>query len=248
MPQFFIKSSNIINNKCKIEGEDFHHLRSVRRAKPGELIDLRSDNGFVYKGRISEFNSNSIMVEIIERVMDIKRETDLFLTLYMSILKGKAFDLALQKAVEVGVNKIVPIITERTIPIPDKKDSKKTRWQKIAENAAKQSMRKEIPVVEDVLSFKEALVYDHSQIKIIAHTEEGGKNLKEYLSNKNRKESVSLMIGPEGGFSEREIVSAGENNWDQIVFGFTDLRAETACIVLPAVILYEWGNFNADKS
>ncbi|MBN2403938.1 MAG: 16S rRNA (uracil(1498)-N(3))-methyltransferase [Spirochaetes bacterium] len=248
MPQFFVKSSDIINNGCKIEGEDFHHLRNVRRAKPGEIIDLRSDNGYVYRGRIGEFDSKSVTVEIVERVMETKRETDLFLTLYMSILKGKAFDLALQKAVEVGVNRIVPVITERTIPVLDKKDVKWTRWQKIAENAAKQSMRKEIPEVGEVLNFKEAIVNDNPGVKIIAHTENSGKDLKKYLSDKKRNKYVSLMIGPEGGFSWREISLAEENSWDRIVFGFTDLRAETACIVLPGIIIYEWGNFYADNS
>jgi 16S rRNA (uracil1498-N3)-methyltransferase len=245
MPQFFIKASDIIGNNCIITGEDCHHLKDVRRAKSGDFIDLRSDNGFVYKGRLIEVNSDFIKVELIGRVKEVNRETDLFLTIYISILKGKTFELALQKAVEVGVNKIVPIITERTIPIPDSKDTKKIRWQKIADNAAKQCMRKEIPVIEDILRFKEAIVNDRSGIRIIAHTEENGKNLKEYLSNKNRNKFVSLMIGPEGGFSDREIALAIENSWDQIIFGFSDLRAETASIVLPAILIYEWGSSDA---
>ena len=248
MPQFFIKSSNIINNKFIIEGEDFYHLSNVRRAKPGEVIDLRSDDGNVYKASISEINSDSITVEIVHRVAEVQRKTDLFLTLYASILKGKAFDLAMQKAVEVGVHKIVPVVTERTIPVPDKNDSKKSRWQKIAENAAKQCMRKEIPEVGDVLHFKDALANDHSGIKIIAHTEDSGKDLKEYLANKNMCTHVSLMVGPEGGFSESEMKIALEKGWDQIVFGYTDLRAETASIVLPAILIYEWGKSNAGKS
>jgi 16S rRNA (uracil1498-N3)-methyltransferase len=241
MPQFFIKASYIINNNCIIKGEDFHHLKNVRRAKIGDVIDLRSDNGFVYKGRISEVNPDSVKAEITERVMEVRRETDLFLTMYISMLKGKTFEIALQKAVEVGVNKIVPVMTERTIPVVDKKVAKKTRWQKIAENAAKQCLRKEIPVVEDISGFKEAVINDASGIKIIAHTEETGKDLKEYLSNKKRNHYVSLMVGPEGGFSDREISFAAENGWDQIIFGFTDLRAETASIVLPAILIYEWG-------
>jgi 16S rRNA (uracil1498-N3)-methyltransferase len=248
MPQFFIKASDITSGKkCIIKGEDFHHLKNVRRTKIGDLIDLRSDDGIVYKGRIREVNLDSIKAEIIERVMEVSRKTDLFLTIYISILKGKVFELALQKAVEVGVNKIIPIITERTIPTLGNKEAKKTRWQKIAENAAKQCMRKGIPVVDDILSFKEAVVNDSSGVKIIAHTEENGKNLKEYLSNKNRNEYISLMIGPEGGFSDREITLAKDNGWDQVLFGFTDLRAETASIVLPAILIYEWGDVDAGK-
>ncbi len=242
MPQFFLKESDIVAGECAIKGEDFHHLKNVRRAKTGDSIDLRSDDGFVYKGRIIEINSASIRVEIIGKVTEVNRKTDLFLTAYISLLKGKTFELALQKSVEVGVNKIIPLVTERTIPVVDNREAKRARWQKIAENAAKQCLRKEIPAVGEIMSLKDAVAGDSSGVRIIAHTEENGKNLKEYLSNKKRDRYVSLMVGPEGGFSDREIALAAENGWDQVLFGYTDLRAETASIVLPAILIYEWGD------
>jgi 16S rRNA (uracil1498-N3)-methyltransferase len=248
MPQFFIKSSDTFGNKCIIAGEDYHHLRKVRRIKLNDWIDLRSEDGFIFKGRVCDIKSQSITVDILERVANKKNEAGLNLSLYISILKGKVFDFALQKAVELGVNRIIPVVSERTIPVIDSTGNKKTRWETIALNAAKQCMRKDIPVIEDVLSFGEALVKDSSGIKIIAHPDERGKNIKEYLSDKNKRENVSLLIGPEGGFSDREIELAKENNWDQVVFGSTALRAETASIVLPAIIIYEWDITNADKS
>jgi 16S rRNA (uracil1498-N3)-methyltransferase len=247
MPQFFIKASNITGNKCIIEGEDCYHLQRVRRAKLNDLIDLRSVDGIIYKSRIISIDSKSITLEIIENVVNKNTETDLILTLYVSILKGKVFDLALQKAVEIGVSRIIPVVTERTIPVIDRNSNKKTRWEKIVLNASKQCMRKDIPVIEDTLTFKEALVNDNSEIKIIAHPDKHGRNIKEYLSQKNKSGTVSLLIGPEGGFTDKELELAGDNNWDQVVFGFTSLRAETASIVLPAILIYEWSNTNQGK-
>ena len=243
MPQFFIKSSNLINNKYILEGKDCHHLQKVRRVKPGDLIDLRGDDGMLYKGRLSEVHSKSIVVEIIERFVNNK--IDMHLSLYTGILKGKMFDFVLQKAVEIGVERIVPVITERTVPIIDKSNNKRMRWEKIVASASKQCMRNNIPIVEDILTFKEAIADSNSQIKIIAHPDDQGKNIRDLLQSKTVND-VSLFVGPEGGFSEKELIIAGENNWEHIVFGFTSLRAETAVIVLTAIIIHEWSNIRED--
>lgn len=243
MPQFFIKSLNIYNNKYIIEGKDCHHLQKVRRVKPGDLIDLRGDDGILYKGRLIEVHPKSIIVEIIERFVNNK--IDMHLSLYTGILKGKMFDFILQKAVEIGVERIVPVITERTVPIIDKSNNKRTRWEKIVANASKQCMRSNIPIVEDILTFKEAVADSSSQIKIIAHPDDQGKNIRDLLQTKTVND-VSLFVGPEGGFSEKELIVAGENNWEHIVFGFTSLRAETAVIVLTAIIIHEWSNIRED--
>ena len=125
MLQFFIKSSNITRNKCIINGEDYYHLRSVRRVKPGDFIDLRSNQGILYKGRLIEIDAKSIVAEIVE--IGEKIELPIKLTLYASMLKGKSFDLVLQKATEIGISRIIPVITERTIPIISGKEKKRRR-------------------------------------------------------------------------------------------------------------------------
>jgi 16S rRNA (uracil1498-N3)-methyltransferase len=245
MPQFFIKSSDIIDNKCLIKGIDFRHLRKVRRVKPGDFIDLRSDSGFVYKGRICAINADSLTVEIVETKEHSSVVPDLNLILYASILKGKAFDLALQKAVETGVSKIVPVVTERTIPVIEKKNSsRKARWEQIALAASKQCMRKDIPIVADIITFSEAVSIDKSGTKIITHPEKRSINIKQYFTQKEKTKDVSVLIGPEGGFSDIEVDLAEENGWDSVIFGFTSLRAETASIVLPAIVIYEWSNMS----
>ena len=246
MPQFFIKSSDIVNNQYVIKkGEDFLHLRKVRRIRRGDRIDLRGDDGVFYKGIIDKVNPESIVVEIIERQAEINTE-QVKLRLCAAILKGKTFDLVLQKATEIGVSGIVPVVTERTIPAIDNGDFKRVRWENIVVNASKQCMRKDIPVVEDTSSFKDVVINNASKIKLIAHTESNGKNIKDFLSgifsSSSDKSDVAILIGPEGGFTPDEIEFAIRNGWNQVKFGFTSLRAETASIVLPAILIYEWSN------
>ncbi len=242
MPQFLIQTPNITDNKYIIEGEDYYHLKKARRVKIGELLDLRGDNGLIYKGRISKITAESIIVEII--MADNKTEPTIDLSLYISLLKGKKFDLVLQKATEIGVCKIIPVLAERSIPDLSTGENKKKRWEKIVSEAFKQCMRKQIPVIKEVMTFKEAILNNHSQIKIIAHPGKSGRNIREYLAGIKRNVDISILIGPEGGFSNKELELAQENNWDQIVFGFTSLRAETAAIILPAILIYEWSSFN----
>jgi 16S rRNA (uracil1498-N3)-methyltransferase len=238
MPQFLIKSIDIINNKYLIKGEDYYHLTKVRRARTGELVDLRGDDGYYYKGKISEITNEYIALEIIKT--DNISGQSFELSLYVSLLKGKKFDLILQKATELGVRRIIPVLAERSIPDISRKENKKIRWEKIVSEAFKQCMRERIPVVEGAMMFKEAVLNSQSAIKIIAHPDINGRNIKVILAGKDRTSDVSVLIGPEGGFSENEIAIAKENSWEQAVFGFTSLRAETAAIVIPAILVYEW--------
>jgi 16S rRNA (uracil1498-N3)-methyltransferase len=237
MPQFLIKSSEITDNKFTLKGEDYYHLTKVRRAKEGDIIDLRSEDGILYEGKIIAIAEGYLTLEILK-----KHHADSFelsLSLYISLLKGKKFDLVLQKATEIGVSRIIPVSAERSIPDLSGKENKKIRWDKIVAEAFKQCMRKQIPVVEKLISFKEAVLDSSTAVKIIAHPDKSGKRIYEYLTSLNEKREISILIGPEGGFSDKELAFAKENGWDQVVFGFTSLRAETAAIVLPAIIIYE---------
>jgi 16S rRNA (uracil1498-N3)-methyltransferase len=245
MPQFLIQSSNIINKKYIITGEDYYHLTKVRRVITGEILDLRGDDGYFYEGRISDIIKESIVVDIITKGKKAGKSIDL--NLYISLLKGKKFDLVLQKATEIGVSRIIPVMAERSIPDISRSDNKKKRWEKIVSEAFKQCMREQIPVVEDLLTFKETVLNCHTEIKIIAHPDKSSKNMKEFAAEKNNNADISVLIGPEGGFSDKELAFAKENNWEPVMFGFTALRAETAAIVIPAIMIYEW-NFDDNNS
>ncbi len=236
MPQFFISSEKISNNNCIIDGEDYHHLKSVRRIKPGDEIIVTNEQHERMKVAVRLITESHIEAEILYEVKVEMPEKKLHL--YISLLKGKNFDVAIQKAVEVGVTSITPIVTDRTIPkIDDKLIKKNTRWCKIVEEAAKQSLRPDIPEMKSVVSFEDILDMQ-SGVKILAHPHDS--NQQQLRNVIQEQTELHLLIGPEGGFSKDEIDSAVAKGWQLFNFGFSALRAETAAAVLPALCIYEF--------
>jgi 16S rRNA (uracil1498-N3)-methyltransferase len=189
--------------------------------------------------RVSEIGSSSVFADLIAENKTDGELPDI--TLYMALLKGGNFEFVLQKAVEVGVNRIIPVISSRTVPDPAKKISEKhSRWVRIISGAAKQSMRSGMPEMGYPLSFSDAVKNCSSPVKLIAHPG-ADTGLRVYLSSMEKPESVSLLVGPEGGFSEQEIELASGSGWEPVNFGSTHLRAETAAVILPSLIIYQWG-------
>jgi len=238
LPQFFIKDSDIDDTKAAIKGAECHHLINVRRVKIGDILDIRTDSGRGFKAEIISISHLEILLKLLEEIETDNKIIDI--TLYMSLLKGGNFEFVIQKSVEVGVNKIIPVYTSRTIPeIKEKIEEKHKRWNKIALSAAKQCLRYNIPLVEYPVDFSDA-VKDHSRsIKIAAHPG-SGLELKNFLTLNDKPESVSVLIGPEGGFTDSELNSASEHGWNIVNFGMTNLRAETAAIIIPSLIIYQW--------
>ena len=237
MPQFFVTSSDIADGRCLIRGDDYHHLVGVRRVRPGDIIRLRDEKGASLTARV-----RSISPDFVEAVITGESagpEAPVDITLCMCLLKGGNFDLAVEKAVEVGVSLIVPVVSERTVPRPSDAGEKMRRWNRKAEEAAKQSLRERVPAVEDVRSFSDVIGMFGGGERIIAHPG-APVSLKEHLRGR-RAGSVSLLVGPEGGFTPGELAAAAEAGWIAAGFGFSQLRAETAAAVLCGIIIYEWG-------
>jgi len=238
VPQFFIKENDINGNKAVIRGEDCHHLINVRRIKIGDVLRLRAENCKGYIARVSEIEREEIGLAIIEESPADGEAVNI--SLYMALLKGGNFEFVLQKAVEIGVNRIIPITSSRTVPDPGKKiDDKHARWSKIVSGAAKQCFRSNMPELELPLTFSDAVKNDNSVMKLIAHP--GAiTELRDFLSSAVKPDSVSLLVGPEGGFSDMELNSASEKGWIPVNFGTTHLRAETAAVILPSLVIYQW--------
>lgn len=235
MPQFFVKAICNVGEKVKIEGSDASHLVRVRRAKAGDQMRIRDENGLYFEGEISSIDNGIIEVSVLHKIEESISNTDLVLC--MALLKQGNFEEAVQRSVEVGVSTIQPLSTERTIvSLGDKEFAKMNRWKKIVSEASKQSMRSDIPFLENALSFEECVLrYKEYPVCIIAHTASDGMNLVEHMQNKKSKSAV-LMVGPEGGFSPREIDFAVQNGFVQVRFGNSHMRAETAAVVLSAVV------------
>ena len=240
-----MKPGDIIDGKCRITGDDFRHLVRVRRVRSGDIISLQGADCSSFEARVTMIGKSHLEAELL-RIED-RKPIPVRITLCLSLLKGKHFDLAVQKAAEVGVYRIIPVITERTVPIPHKGAPEKLkRWRRIALEAAKQSMRSDVPHLDEVLSFKEVTACDLQGMKILAHP--AAEMAARDLLRRHMGEDAALMIGPEGGFSDGEIDMAEREGWDAVNFGPTHLRAETAAIVLPAIVIYQWSVEDEDQS
>lgn len=238
LPQFFIRKESISDGEVLITGSDSHHLARVRRVKEGDRIMLRAEDGTGFIARVLDITPERVKASIVS---ELKRSGLIpEITLYMALLKSGNFEFVIQKTAEIGVQRIVPVVTERTIPDPDKMNDKKIdRWRKIAAEAAKQCLRTETFIVDTPCTLNEVLSNKTDDFKILCHPG-AGIQLKESLDSREERERISILIGPEGGFSDREIAEATDIGWLAVNLGNTHLRAETAAIIIPSIVIYEW--------
>ena len=220
-------------------GEDEKHIKTVLRAREGEEITLCDGEGMDYQCRIASLE-RGVLLDILSKEV-CETEPKVKITLYQGLPKADKMELIIQKCVELGVDRIVAVSTERTIVKLDKKEAKKLeRWQKIAEAAAKQSGRGKIPEIgQQVLKFKEA-VAEAKELDgaIIPYEKEEETGIRQFVQG-FKGESIGVFIGPEGGFAEEEIALAQDNGIRPITLGKRILRTETAGMTTTAILLYE---------
>lgn len=238
MPKFFVTKEQV-KEHIEIVGEDAKHIKTVLRKKEGEELIVCDGEGVDYVCSISCFEENKIIADIIDKQL-CQAEPPIKITLFQGLPKADKMELIIQKCVELGIDTIVPVATERSIVKLNKKEYKKIeRWQKIAEAAAKQSGRGKIPQIGNVLTFEQALQYSKKLDKsIIPYEKEQKRNLKEFIK-KFQGKSIGVFIGAEGGFSEQEIKKAIEHNVQPITLGKRILRTETAGMITVAILIYE---------
>lgn len=242
MHHFFIKPEDILDNTAIIRGEDVRHIANVLRMKEGEELLISTGEDWDYLCTIKEILEDSILLDIKSENENI-RELGVKITLYQGLPKSDKMELIIQKAVELGVYEIIPVITKRTVVKLDEKKaiSKVNRWQSISESAAKQSKRNIIPKVGSPMDFKNAInMAKDFEKKLIPYEDAIGiektRNLLKSFKNKDR---VAIFIGPEGGFEDKEIEYARENGFEVISLGKRILRTETAAlVVLSNIMLY----------
>ncbi|WDV44549.1 16S rRNA (uracil(1498)-N(3))-methyltransferase [Clostridiaceae bacterium M8S5] len=240
MNRFFIEDS-FVDNRVTIKGDDVKHIKNVLRLSIGDQISLCDGNDNEYIAEIKAINNKDVMCEMLSKC-DIKRESNIKITLYQALTKGQKMDLIIQKAVELGVNEICPVQTKRCVSVIkdiSKENKKVNRWNKIAYEAAKQSKRGIIPSVKNILTFKELLEDMEKLDEIIVPYECEQKNsIKNLLKTVDAK-SIGIVIGPEGGFEEEEINMLREKQASIVTLGNRILRTETAGLATIAVIMYE---------
>lgn len=239
MPKFFVDKNNIGEKTIEITGEDANHISTVLRSKVDEEIIICDGYGTDYLCRLIGINKKQVLAEIINKYEN-ENEPNLKITLYQGLPKGDKMELVIQKCIEIGVDKIVPVVTENTVvKIGDKAEKKNIRWNKIAEAAAKQCGRGKIPIVDKIMTFSEAVeASKETDAAIIPYEKETNTNIRQFVKSFTGK-SISIFIGPEGGFSENEIELCKKNGISSVSLGKRILRTETAGLVTSVILLYE---------
>ncbi|MBR1816358.1 MAG: 16S rRNA (uracil(1498)-N(3))-methyltransferase [Lachnospiraceae bacterium] len=244
MPRFYVEKSICMNadKAITITGNDVNHIKNVLRLKTGEVITVSDGEGTDYMCRISSISQDSVVADI-EDVIKNAAELKVKITLFQGMPKSDKLELIIQKAVELGVYEIVPVMTKRTIvKLDEKKAAKKLeRYNAIAKSAAEQSGRGIIPEVKGFMSFKEALSYSKSlDMNIIPYEEARGMEYsREVIKSIRDVGSLGIFIGPEGGFAKEEVEDAESIGAKCITLGNRILRTETAGLATLSIIMFE---------
>jgi 16S rRNA (uracil1498-N3)-methyltransferase len=233
MHRFYIKSPDISKNVLDISDQRIiFQLTKVLRMKTGSRFNVFDESGRERAVEVLEINRHNALCNILE---DVKRKTEseIEVNLYQAIPKKPAlFELVIQKATEIGVSQIYPLITNRT---ENNRLSKFDRMQTIAIEATEQSRRTRIPVIHHPVAFND--VIEKTKNSYVAYEYEKSKNLSDYLPIIRKAKIANIFIGPEGGFEQKEIDFASENKTSLFTFGPRILRTETAAISALSIIL-----------
>lgn len=241
---FYIKNNQIKDDVIKIIGDDVNHIKNVLRYKNGDELQVCDETGTRYITKINAFENDEVILKICE-ITNVSTELDVKITLVQGLPKSDKMDFIIQKCTELGVSEIIPVITERTIvKIDEKNENKKLeRWQRIGVEAAKQSRRQVIPQVEKIVNL-ENFVENLSKydIVIVPYECEDEYTLKMALNEtKHNVKNIAIVIGPEGGFSEKDIeILRTYSNVKEVSLGKRILRTETAGIATLSMLVYEF--------
>ena len=243
MYQFFVEPSQIQGTRVVITGNDVNHIKNVLRMQPGEEIAVSNgEDGKEYRCGIEELYEDEIVCKL-RFIKEDGVELSSRIYLFQGLPKADKMELIVQKAVELGVHEIIPVSTKRAVVKLDEKKAKSkiVRWQTISEAAAKQSKRRIVPQIHNVMSFKEAVNYAKDmQVKIIPYElAEGMEKTRELIGSLKPGQDIAIFIGPEGGFEENEIQIALENGIEPITLGKRILRTETAGFTVLSWIVYQ---------
>ncbi len=240
MDQVFAEDENFAEGLVKIEGEECRHLKHVLRKKKGDEIRVCRRSGGAYLCLIEEVAEDAIYARI-QDMEDDYAELSSRIVLFQGLPKGDKMELIIQKAVELGAAEIVPVSMKNcVVKLDEKRAAKKvSRWQAIAQAAAKQSKRSILPRVHDIMSFPEALAYAKELDRILLPYEHarGMQETKEILEEIQKGDSIGIFIGPEGGYDPKEIEEA-EKSGRIISLGSRILRTETAGLTALSILMY----------
>lgn len=245
MNKFFIPKENIEGNNAVIKGEDVKHIYKVLRLQKGDNIYINDCSGNEYLGEIKSIGKDAVSAVLINK-LDINNESSLKIYLYQGLPKASKMDFIVQKSVEVGVTEITPVITERVIEKSEGGEFKKTdRWNRIALEACKQCKRSIIPKIKSPVCFSDLLdQIQNMDLTVVPYENENGFGIKKMIKSLNKEtiHKAAVIIGPEGGFEEKEIALLKRKGAYIVTLGPRILRTETAGLAASCILMYELGD------
>lgn len=242
MYQFFVEPGQIQGREILIQGSDVNHIRNVLRMRAGEELSVSNGvDGREYRCHIKDFTEDAVRCEL-RFIKEAGAELPSRIYLFQGLPKADKMEMIIQKAVELGVYQIVPVAACRSVVKLDEKKAaaRVSRWQAISEAAAKQSRRGVIPQVRQVMGLEQALACVRElPVKLIAYelAEDMGRT-REILGKLKPGQDIAVLIGPEGGFEEREVESAVAAGAIPITLGRRILRTETAGMAVLSWLMY----------
>ena len=240
MPRFF--SDQIFNDIITITGNDAKHIYKVLRMNIGDVLTVCDLHGYDYKCVIKDMNVDKITLKIKQKIISCT-DPSIKINLFQGFPKSDKFDFITQKSVEIGVSEIYPVMMKRCVPVIDEKNKNKKieRFNRIAFEAAKQSNRSKLPVVNNFVSYVEAInLLSKSDLALLFY-ENSNASLKEVLNSlKVKPATIGVMIGPEGGFSEDEIEVAKLAGINIASLGSRILRCESAPIFALSSLIFNF--------
>jgi 16S rRNA (uracil1498-N3)-methyltransferase len=243
MARFYVACPQVEDGILKVEGDEVRHIRKVLRLRRGDEIHVFDGSGMEYEGTIAEEGHFSISIRV-RNIFPSQTESDLEITLAQSLLKGEKMDYLVQKAIELGIKRIVPFFSSRSIPLLEeaKRLNRHKRWEKIAIGASKQCGRGGLPRIDPPGSFSGMLESAPKESLRLILWEKEGKRLKEVLGKEEGRKEVFFIVGPEGGLSQEEVEEAEKAQFIPVTLGKRILRSETTSLCLLSILQYEWGD------
>ncbi len=245
MHKFFVPKDSIADNVAIISGEDVKHIYKVLRLKVLDKVNVNNCEGKEYIGEISLIDKTQVVVNLLQENA-INNESPIEVYLFQGMPKSTKMDLIVQKNTELGVKAITPIITERVVVKAELKEFKKVdRWNRIALEACKQSKRSLVPQINIPIEFDHLLEeLKHMDLVVVPYENQEGYGIKRLVKNIEKKHisKVAIIIGPEGGFEECEILKLKDAGAEIVTLGPRILRTETAGLTCLSLIMYELGD------
>lgn len=238
MQKLFVE--NINDEKIILDGESARHIAKSLRMRVGDVICVTDGGGDDYGCQIEEITKDEVVLKVCYK-QACESEPSCRVTIYQGVPKSSKMEDIIQKCVELGVCEIVPTLTKRCVSRPDDKAAgkKNQRYQKIALEAAQQSGRGIVPKIENMKTLRQAIAEDESDVKIVFY-EGGGEKLANIV--KPDTESVSVFIGPEGGFEQEEVEQIEASGGVRATLGKRILRTQTAPVAALTAIMLLTGN------